>query len=316
MIERKVYAHMLRFYGPVAYCTHVTQLVNTNTLCCSYIAYVNQHFILDLSIRLDYAHAGPAFTTWHKYVHLWLEWEMQHMLKSMGRLDYHTFRLPYWDWRIEIQRSTGILSDDLFTEKRLGVTRNVSGFPHVFGDIVGDRWDTICWLTFFQICDPNISTGPLQRCPFTGNDPCNSNNPDWPTTQQVNHAMAFNKYDALPYNILSQKNYRSFVDADIGYNITKCRKDRMCLCLPTFDPDCALTSSNGSQMMALKQQMHGAVSMIVGIVCCMLSFFLFRFIPLLGQVMPLHVFHLIREDKWMMWCHHQMILFLFFTISW
>ncbi|XP_065895941.1 tyrosinase-like [Dysidea avara] len=196
---------------------------------------------LDLENRLDYAHAGPAFTTWHKYFHVLFEWEMQYMLKSMGHRDYHTFRLPYWDWRIDIQRSTGILAEDLFTENRMGATRNVSGFPRVFGDIVGDGWDTICWNTFFQICDPNVNTGPLQRCPFTGTDPCNSNNPDWPTSH-----------------------YRSFVDADISYNIPKCRKDRICLCLPSFDPDCAFMTSKGSRMIALTQQMHSAVHTITG----------------------------------------------------
>ena len=88
---------------------------------------------------MDYAHAGPAYPTWHKYFNLWLEWKIQHMLKSMGQVDYHTFRLPYWDWRIEIQwSSNGILSEDLFTANRLGETRNISGFPHVFGDIIGD----------------------------------------------------------------------------------------------------------------------------------------------------------------------------------
>ncbi|XP_065911296.1 tyrosinase-like [Dysidea avara] len=218
----------------------------------------------DVSIRLDYAHAGPAFTTWHKYFHLLFEWEIQHMLKSMGHLDYHTFRLPYWDWRIEIQRSTGILSDDLFAEKRLGATRNVSGFPRVFGDIVGDGWNTICWQKFFQICDPNVNTGPLQRCPFTGTNPCSSNNPDWPTSRQVNRAMTFGRYERPPYNFLSRRNYRSFVDANVNFNIRRCRKDRMCFCSPTFDPECSLTKSNGSRLIALKQQMHGTVHTITG----------------------------------------------------
>jgi len=59
--------------------------------------------ILDLANRLDYAHVEPAFPTWHKYFNLWLEWEMQHMLKSMGHMNYYTFTLPYWDWRIEFR---------------------------------------------------------------------------------------------------------------------------------------------------------------------------------------------------------------------
>ena len=187
-------------------------------------------------------------------------------VEEHGHTDYHTFRLPYWDWRIETQKSTGVPAEDLFIENRIGATRNVSGFPRVFGDIVGDGWDTVCWNTFFQICDPNISTGPLQRCPFTGTDPCNSNNPDWPTNQQVNRAMAFNRYDAPPYNIISRNNYRNFVDADVSYNIPRCRRDRMCLCIPSFDPFCTFTPGSRSRMIAFTHRLHGVVSTIIGIV--------------------------------------------------
>ena len=197
---------------------------------------------------------------------------MQYMLKSMGHTDYHTFRLPYWDWRIEIQRSTGILAEDLFTANKIGATRNVGGFPDVFGDIVGDRWDTICLNSHFNICDPNINTGPLQRCPLTGNDPCNSNNPDWPTTQQVNRAMAFSQYDIVPYNMISRNNFRGFVDAYVHFDIPKCREDRMCLCLPNYDPHCTYT---GQKMIAFQQNLHSMVSIIVVFVCWILYYTLF-----------------------------------------
>ena len=68
----------------------------------------------DIHPRIDYAHFGPSFNT-------------------------------CGDWRIEIKNSTGMRVEDLFTEKRFGATRNVSGFPHVVGDIVGpDGWHTLC----------------------------------------------------------------------------------------------------------------------------------------------------------------------------
>jgi len=51
--------------------------------------------------------------------------------------------------------------EDLLTQKRFRITRNVSGFPCVIGDIAGpDGWDTVYVWSDFQICDPNISTGP------------------------------------------------------------------------------------------------------------------------------------------------------------
>ena len=158
----------------VSLITSILCFINYDCLLTSVYSYVLLLFP-DINVRIDYAHFGPAFNTWHRYFNLWFEWEMQHMLKSMGHSNYHSFRLPYWDWRIEIQNSTGIRVEDIFTEKRFGATQNVNGFPRVVGDIVGpDGWDTLCSQTNFQLCDPNISTGPLQRCPFTGTNPCHS----------------------------------------------------------------------------------------------------------------------------------------------
>ena len=189
---------------------------------------------------LDYAHAAPGFTTWHRYHTLWLEWEIQYKLKSMGDPEYYLFRLPYWDWRQEIQVSSGISSNNLFTERRLGATINVGGFPHVNGTIIGGGWDTMCWLTLNQICDPRVSTGPLQRCPFTGTDPCNTSNPDWSTIADVNEAINTENYDSPPYNLLSFSGYRSLVDFRIGTEtIEECREDRMCQCAPSLEPDCS-----------------------------------------------------------------------------
>ena len=184
------------------------------------------------------------------------------MLKSTGHLDYASFRFPFWDWRAEIQNSTGTRSDELFTEGRLGATRNVSGFPVVYGSLIGSGWDTTCWLTLNQICNPNLSTGPLQRCPFTGTDPCNSNNPDWPTIEDVNQALALDLYDTAPYNIVSVGSYRSFVDFRIGMlTVEECLNDRMCLCLPSTFPPC---SANGS--ITAVANMHSKVN----ILCCQL----------------------------------------------
>ena len=130
------------------------------------------------------------------------------MLKSIGHANYYSFRLPYWDWRVEIQKSTGIPAEELFTENRFGATHNVNGYPQVVGDIVGpDGWDSLCYQTHLQICDPNVNTGALRRCPFTGNNPCTSDNPDWPTIQQVNDAIAIDAYDSPPYNLLSTTGY-------------------------------------------------------------------------------------------------------------
>ena len=186
------------------------------------------------------------------------------MLQSIGRRDYHTFRFPYWDWRGEVQRSFGLSSEELFSENRLGATRNVSGFPRVFGTLTDpDGWDTICWLQFLRICDPRVSTGPLQRCPFTGTDPCSSSNPQWPTVQNVIDAMNIDEYEAPPYDITSREGYRSFVDFEVGdptnpADIERCRNTRTCACLPT-GPSC-IPDENGFVGLPITAHMHTLVS--------------------------------------------------------
>ena len=150
------------------------------------------------------------------------------------------YRFPYWDWRTEIQHSSGISSNELFTEGRMGATYNDNGFPRVNGSIVAGGWDTICWLTFFTTCDPRNSTGPLQRCPFTGTNPCDSSNPDWPTMAQVNVALGEDNYDTPPYNTFSVDGYRALVDFKIfSLSPSECAEDRMCQCIPGFDPSCS-----------------------------------------------------------------------------
>ena len=182
---------------------------------------------------LDYAHIGPGFFTWHRWYHVFFEYEIQAMLQAMGRVDYHKFRLPYWDWRWEIQRSYGLPSEQLFTLDRFGETRNISNRPVVFGELVGDDWNAICISTPEEICNPNIVTYALQRCPFTG-DPnlCHSSNPDWPTMQQVNELLEIRDYATPPFNISSTGSFRSMGDFIELDSIEECRKDIYCRCIP------------------------------------------------------------------------------------
>ncbi len=183
------------------------------------------------------------------------------MLRNMNRSDYHTFRLPYWDWRSEIQTSIGVKSEDLFSENRLGETRNVTGFPQVFGTLYNGTWETICWLQLGTICDPRVNSGPLQRCPFTGTDPCLSSNPDWPTLQNVNKALDFDEYDAPPYFFSSSDSaFRFFVDFSVNNDTEACRNNRMCACQPG-GPDCIAV--NGTLGPAFTGQMHFTVSALL-----------------------------------------------------
>ena len=174
-------------------------------------------------------------------MNLWLEYEFQWMFKKMGRPNYHTFRLPYWDWRRESQLGSGIGAEDLFTENRLGNSRLTNGLQVVFGPYSG--WETICWERYGQVCDPRESTGPLTRCPFP--DRCHSSNPDWPTRQHVNTALNFEDFDSQPWiESPSSVGFRNYLDIEFGDDLDACREDRMCECTPNCSVAQGLTASS------------------------------------------------------------------------
>lgn len=220
---------------------------------CLLVAMVNV-FLVHTANNIDYAHTGPAFITWHRHLNLWLEHELQWMLKRLGRSDYHTFRLPYWDWRKEIQQGSGVAIEDLLVRDRLGFTDYTSGVPVVSGTLV-DGWETLCALTPIQICNPNLSTGPVKRCPFP--DRCISSNSDWPMLQRVNRAVSFETFDAAPWNLVSADGFRSFIDFEVGSDPEACRNDRMCLC--TGPPGPLNINCTGSNL-TLSVRMHTTVS--------------------------------------------------------
>ena len=189
---------------------------------------------------------------------------IQNMLESMDDPNYHLFRLPYWDWRRESQRieapfDLGLGAEDLFIANRAGETRNMSGRPVVTGDLYGNGWETMCWFRVGQICDPTENTGFLQRCPFTGTNPCHSSNPDWPSQTNVLVALAAAEYDRSPYNIMTVGGFRAFVDFILGNEVTYpvCRTDRQCRCLPSLDPSCTNTTG---QVGTQTSSMHLLVS--------------------------------------------------------
>jgi len=103
----------------------IADVENFTSITISVVQEAISSIVIPAVRPLDYSHTGPAFYTWHRLMNLWFEWEIQGMLQGMGQQDYHTFRLPYWDWRTEIQTTFGVRSEELFTESRLGVTRNV-----------------------------------------------------------------------------------------------------------------------------------------------------------------------------------------------
>ena len=160
------------------------------------------------------------------------------MLETTGRTDYFKFRLPIWDWRREIQTSYGLPSEELFTLNRFGETRNISNRPVVFGDLV-DGWNTVCHFTPEEICDPNISTGQVQRCPFIGNPIlCHSSNPDWPNMQEVNRAIEAEYYIVAPYDLFSVNSVYDRVDFNLMMDVEACAQESYCTCSPVGGVQC------------------------------------------------------------------------------
>ena len=210
---------------------------------------------------IDYAHIGPAFFTWHRWFHIFLENEIQAMLEAMGREDYYKFRLPYWDWRREIQTSYGLPSEELFSFSRFGETRNVSNSPVVFGDLVGD-WNAVCHATP-EICNPNIPTGYIQRCPFIGNPIlCHSSNPDWPSLQEVNELFKLEEYAVEPYDLNSVNSLGAVVDLPRVSDVEECRRDVYCLCA-VGGPLCVGVPDDSS-VLKISVGVHGKVPCMHG----------------------------------------------------
>ena len=160
------------------------------------------------------------------------------MLKSTRPNTYQEFRLPYWDWRQENQRSTGI---SLFTADRLGLTVTDSRFnntPQVTGDLFTNEnpWRTICWFCKMNksipepLCNPNDVNGRvLQRCPqISGRNPCALDNKDWPTIDDVNYALGKSTYDASNFNKYTNKGFRNFLEGFVPATRDECTDNRFC----------------------------------------------------------------------------------------
>ena len=196
--------------------------------------------------RVDYAHGGTGFLTWHRQCTLWFEWEIQGMLSD------HTFRIPYWDWRREqqLKHHAGV-----FIESRLGKTNRKSIQPIVEGDLFSEGWDTICWFhrsgdvpnPVGNLCDPTVNTGPLCRCPTVeGADPCNTSNPHWPSSADVRTALSKPDYDMPHFDENTGKD--SFRNSLEGFEVVDdCDGNQLCT------PDISGTTF-------LQRHLHNAVS--------------------------------------------------------
>ena len=157
------------------------------------------------------------------------------MLKSRGEKEYFTFRIPYWDWRKDQQTD----ENSPFQLNRLGETVNNNGLPEVHGNTYSEflnNWETVCWkktkFNTSNICNPQVSTGQLQRCPLM-EESCGSKNKLWPNDNEVQTALSMEIYDTSPYNRTAANSFRNQLE---GFkplsndDLRSCRENKLCTC--------------------------------------------------------------------------------------
>lgn len=215
--------------------------------------------------KRDYAHESTGFLTWHRQFLLWFEWEIQYMLKDMGKGDYYKFRIPYWDWRKEVQTET----NSPFKSNRLGKTTYRDGFPQVQADsgLFDKNWQTICWSKTnqsYNTCDPRVLTGQLQRCPLNGS--CSSANLIWPSDSEVQMVLSLQEYDTPPYDKTARKSFRNQLEGFkplCPHELQVCRNNQLCSCDDKLnrrrDPNCTENETGGQPTIPIQRLLHNSV---------------------------------------------------------
>ena len=149
------------------------------------------------------------------------------MLKDdMKDEDYYKFRIPYWDWRKEMQGE----KNSPFQEDRLGEKMlDNDGLPQVISNQFND-WKTICWSEHSSsVCNPQRQTGPLLRCP----ESCSFDNKLWPTNIDVKNVLSLTEYDTSPFSRYATNSFRNQLE---GFkplpqeDIQTCHDNKLCSC--------------------------------------------------------------------------------------
>lgn len=213
---------------------------------------------------VDYAHESTGFPTWHRQFLLWFEWEVQYMLKTNERENYYMFRIPYWDWRKDKQSD----NSSPFKSNRLGETVNNTGLPQVHGIMHSEflnNWETACWRkeNNYDVCNPSISTGQLQRCPLK--ESCGSDNELWPSDKDVQTILSLQEYDTPPYNKIAANSFRNQLE---GFkplskdSIEFCRENKLCTCKfeDSEDNNCTESDSGPQFTIPIQRLLHNSVS--------------------------------------------------------
>ena len=144
------------------------------------------------SSRLDFAHNGPGFPTFHRLLVLMWERELQKLAKD------DTFTAPYWDW-VGGGKNCSVCTNDLVGE--------VLPDGHIHPASRFSKWQTLC-KTFAgddcRYCDPRRFRGPIIRRPGQ-----REGSERLPTQAEVDAVLAMPQYDVAPFNRESGQNFRN-----------------------------------------------------------------------------------------------------------
>ena len=213
-------------------------------------------------LKKDYVHESTGFPTWHRQFLLWFEWEVQYMLKDMKKEDYYMFRIPYWDWRKEEQTD----DNSPFKSNRLGETVNNNRLPQVHGDLHSaflNNWQTICWEKSekpYGICNPQVSTGQLQRCPMK--ESCSSKNELWPSSDNVNNTLFLEEYDNPPFDKTATNSFPNRLEGFMPLSndeFQTCRENGLCKC-DDGNADCTVSNDGTQPGKPTQRLLHNSVS--------------------------------------------------------
>ncbi|TGZ62022.1 hypothetical protein CRM22_007664 [Opisthorchis felineus] len=175
--------------------------------------------------KLDFAHKGPGFPTWHRAYVLFVEEELGRLNASLtdpfSKRDGDNFALPYWDW-------TGQTGCSVCTTDLVGAFS-----PN--GQLL-DSSPFADWVTFCpqrpefddcHVCDPGLITSNDRKSPMAGatlwrkvNDPKLA--PEFarlPEQLDVDITLNCSDYDAWPYSMGAGR--RSFRDLLEGFTDPK-----------------------------------------------------------------------------------------------
>ena len=85
--------------------------------------------------KIDFAHEGPTFLTWHRYYLLIVESELHRIAESLG---INNFTLAYWDWN-------PMETNMLFTKELFGEPEHCDTPMEVRGSLFdGSNWPVVC----------------------------------------------------------------------------------------------------------------------------------------------------------------------------